>query len=254
MRKFNKLSSSVLFFCTGLLVLTTVVASRQEQPSHKKQSKDLSRFPIVDFHTEEPRDPILRAKKEARGRKYGNKHMAPISERTDQVFSATDWEARLPALPVNQSDAVVRGTITGAEAHLTPDKTGIFSEFKIVIDLVLKNDAENPLDVGRTMNVERNGGRVRMPSGKIVVSWVKNQNMPRLGGRYVLFLTHTFESRGDAGKDFYILTGYELRDGQVFPMDDTLPGHPITAYTNTSESVFLNDLISAIANSSNTSK
>ena len=254
MRKFNKLSSSVLFLCTGLLVLTTVVASRQEQPAQKKESKDFSRFPIIDFNTDEPRDPLVRATREARGRKYGNKHMARISERTDQIFSATDWEARLSALPVDQSAAVVRGTIIGAEAYLTPDKTGIYSEFKIAIDLVLKNDAENPLDVGRFVSIERNGGRVRMPSGKIVVSWAKNQNMPQSGGRYVLFLTHTFESRGDAGKDFYILTGYELRDGRVFPMDDTLPGHPITAYTNASESVFLTDLFSAIAKASSTSK
>ncbi|HEU4714638.1 MAG TPA: hypothetical protein VFS76_23945, partial [Pyrinomonadaceae bacterium] len=115
----------------------------------------------------------------------------------------------------------------------------IYSEFQIKLDTVIKNDPANEVRVGQPLIVERSGGRVRLPSGKIVVSWVRNQNMPEPGKRYVLFLTHSFQARDDAPKDFNILTGYELRNGLVFPLDDI---HPFTNYRGTAESAFLKDL------------
>ena len=74
--------------------------------------------------------------------------------------------------------------------------------------------------------------------------------MPRVGGRYLLFLTHDFETPNDTGKDFYLLTGYELRDGQVRLLDDTRPGHPITRYDGATETTLLNDLFNTVAKTS----
>ena len=67
--------------------------------------------------------------------------------------------------------------------------------------------------------------------------------MPQVGSRYVLFLTHDFETKGDAGKDFYLLTGYLIKDGRVFPLDDTASGR---VYNDVTESSFLNDLWSSV--------
>ena len=92
-----------------------------------------------------------------------------------------------------------------------------------------------------------------MPSGSIVISWVSHQNMPRIGGRYLLFLTHDFETLNDTPKDFYLLTGYELRDGQVHLLDDTPPGHPITRYGGATEKTLLGDLFNTVAKASNPS-
>ena len=92
-----------------------------------------------------------------------------------------------------------------------------------------------------------------MPSGKLVLSWVSHQNMPRVGGRYLLFLTHDLDTPDDPGKDFLILTGYELRDGQVHLLDDTLPGHPITRYKGKTETSLLTDLFNTVAKTSNLS-
>jgi hypothetical protein len=66
--------------------------------------------------------------------------------------------------------------------------------------------------------------------------------MPRVGSRYLLFLTHDFQTPNDTGKDFYLLTGYELRDGLVRLLDDTQPGHPITRYNGATETALLSDL------------
>lgn len=249
------LASTVFIITVGVLILTTALASRQEgakaQQSARKENPDFSRFPIADFHAPEPSDLKLRAAREAKGRKYNNKHMPQISDNTYQIFSNTDWDVRLPALPVERSAAVVIGTVGSSEAYLTPDKTGIYSEFQVAIDTVVKNDPNNMINADATITVERKGGRARMPSGRIVVSWVSHQNMPRVGGRYLFFLTHDFETPNDTGKDFYLLTGYELRDRQVSLLDDTQPGHPITRYDGTTETTLLSDLFNTIAETSN---
>lgn len=244
------LASTVLILAVVVLILTNALASRQEGNKGQKtrqKDPDFSRFPITDFHASEPIDPKLKAARAAKGHKYNNKYLPQISEDTHQIFSTADWDLRLPALPVERSAAIVIGTVKSAHAYLTPDKTGIYSEFQIAVDAVIKNDPNNVLKDGATITVERNGGKVRMPSGKIVVSWVNHQNMPRVEGRYVFFLTHDFETLNDTPKDFYLLTGYELRDGQVHLLDDTQPGHPITRYDGTTETTLLSDLFNKIA-------
>jgi hypothetical protein len=258
MLKSKILASLFLIVSASALILTTALARRQEgsnQESTKQKKvdseKDFSRFPIADYYAPNSLDPGIRTKRQAKGRKYDSKHMPQISETTDKIFSNSDWDVRLPALPVERSAAVVIGRIMSSKAYLTPGKTGIYSEFEVAVDTIAKNDPNNPIKTDTIITVERNGGRVRMPSGKIVLSWENHQNMPREGGRYVLFLTHDFQTLNDAGKDFYILTGYELTDGQIRLLDDTLPGHPITRYNGTSESALLNDLFNIIAKTSN---
>ncbi len=55
--------------------------------------------------------------------------------------------------------------------------------------------------------------------------------MPQVGLRYVLFLTND-----------QILTGYELREGKVYPLDD-LPN--LHTYENADETTFLTQLHTA---------
>jgi hypothetical protein len=44
---------------------------------------------------------------------------------------------------------------------------------------------------------------------------VDKENMPRVGRRYVFFLTRDSEEQA-----FHIFTAYELREAKVFPVDD----------------------------------
>lgn len=248
------LASTIFIITVSVLILATALANRQgggnQQKNIREEPPDFSRFPVADFQDPEPVDPGVRAAREAKGRKYDDKHMRQISDDTYQIFAGADWDVRLPALPVERSAAVVIGVVRSAHAYLTPDKTGIYSEFQVAADTVIKNDPNNMIKDGATITVERRGGRVRMPSGRIVISWVSHQNMPRVGGRYLLFLTHQFETPNDTPKDFYLLTGYELRDGQVDLLDDTLPGHPITRYRGMSETTLLSDLFNTVAKTS----
>jgi len=252
MQRNKRVAAMLLVLCFALIALGTGLQLKGPRNSFRQtktepQSPNFEQFPIVDFDEKEPSDPAVRSARAAKGRKYSKRYLPKISETTDQLYSAADWDVGLPAIPNAKSSAIVIGTISKSEAHVTENRTAIYSEFTVYPDVVVKNDLENPVEVRHPITFQRNGGRVRMPSGKIVVSWTSHQNMPRVGSRYVLFLTHDFETKGDTGKDFYLLTGYEIRTGRVFPLDDTLSGR---AYKDVEESLFLKDLFSSVASTS----
>ena len=239
-----------------LIVISTitVIAAFQTQqskgvPTNQQDEETLKeQFPIADFNAKEPSDPVKKAKRKDKSKKY-DKPISALTNTTTNKVTHLDWEVGLSALPVTKSDAVVIGEVAEAQAFLSEDKTEAYSEFTLRVDEVLKNDQRTPISQGSSIIIERAGGRVRFPSGHIALSFVSGQGMPRVGRRYALFLTHNFSIFGGIQEqDFYILTGYELHSGKVIPLDN--PGdHPLaTAYKGADESAFISDLRSAIAN------
>lgn len=193
-----------------------------------------SQLPIADYSAPDLADPAKRAKREAKSKKYDKSDMS-VSASGDATSSFIDWATGLPALPVEQSSAVIIGTVVDAKAYLSNDKTGVYSEFDVRIQEVLKNSSVTSLVAGKDIIVERPGGRVRFPSGHINQYFIVGQGMPRVGRRYVLFLT-------GGEQDFQILTGYEVREDRIFLLDNPGSGHPITAYKGVDEPLFFNDL------------
>lgn len=222
------------------ITLTSLLVINGQKTKSDDQA-DVSQFPILDY---EKKSTASTSDSKAR-KKYNNRYAPRISESSDRIFSASDWAVKLPALPVGKSAAVIVGEVTQAQAQLSEDETNIYSEFTVQIANILKNDNYFSLGLGNSVVVERLGGRVRLASGKVIVSQTDKQDLPRIGKRYVLFLT-----RDEGDEDFHILTGYELREGKVFPLDKLRPGHPITSYTGTSETSFFKDLNQILADSS----
>ncbi|HXQ70949.1 MAG TPA: hypothetical protein VN844_10700 [Pyrinomonadaceae bacterium] len=220
----------------------------QDKAQKKEQGADFQQFPIVDLFASEPTDPAEKERRAKKGKKYNIKYTAPLSESVDSMFLNVDWDVNLPAFPIEKSAAVVIARVQKAEAHLSEDKTGIYSEFTIKIDAIFKNDPNNQLLNDKSIFAYRTGGRVRFPSGKILVSAVSHQEMPQPKKRYLLFLTHSRLTGGE-DEDFQILTGYELTDGQVFPLDKVPSSHLMNKYRGASENVLLMDLSSALAKS-----
>lgn len=203
-----------------------------------------SQFPVTDVNKPEPSDLDKRAKWQAKGKKYKRIGIS-ITESSELITYNTEWDIGLPALPVSESDLIIMGEVTDAQAYVLEDKTWVYSEFTIRVDEILKNTGNVMLTKGSSLVADRDGGRVRFPSGHITLQYIAGQGMPRAGGRYALFLT-----RDGREQSTHILTGYELRGGHVFPIDNPAGGqHPIaTAYRGAEESAFLNDLRAAIAN------
>lgn len=243
----------IVFLAAVLFAVEGQPQSAQSSQTKQKPSRgetieeaDVSQFPIVDLVAEKGLAGKERAKWEAKGKKYNSSYAPTLNEFSNQVFSFIDWERGLPAFPFDKSSSVIIGEITGAEAHLSSDETKIYSEFTVLVDVVFKDDEIVALRPQSKITVERPGGRVRFPSGKIVVAAVSNQDLPRVGRRYVLFLTHDFIMGGRYDETFFILTGYELRNGKVFPLDKLTSGHPINVYKGSDEEAFLKDLTSAL--------
>lgn len=113
-----------------------------------------------------------------------------------------------------QSDAVVLGKVVDGHAYLTNDKAGVYSEFKVRIQRVFKNNASAPVKPKDFLITEREGGVVRFASGRLLKFYIYGQNLPEKGKRYVLFLKQNKEDQ-----DYHILTAYELRRKQIYPLD-----------------------------------
>jgi hypothetical protein len=207
----------------------------QSVPAKSRKKVDVNHYPIVDFSSPGTKD----SKRKARGEKH-NKSNWNIDPDTlsDSTVVVDAVDVHLPAFPAKQSAAVVIGTVADAKAYLSNDKTGVYSAFVVLIEEILKNPGK--LSVGDFVEAEREGGRVKFPSGRMHLYKVSEQDMPRVGGRCVLFLTGT-----DSESVFEILTGYEIRGASIYPLDD-LPQS--RSYENTTASNFVNELRTKLAN------
>jgi hypothetical protein len=226
--------------CIALLFPSFNTQSQHKPTKAKIEEVDISKFPVVDASAGHEKDPKKWAKREAKGRKYNNKYAPPI-EQLNSSYLVDHVLIGLPALPINQSVAVIVGEIKDAKAYLSQDRKQIYSEFVVTIQSVLKNGTNQPMSFDSSIQVERFGGRALLPSGKVVAMAVHNQDMPQVGARYVLFLTK------DEDESLTILTGYELRNGKVFPLDRVQPTHPMAQYKGQDEATLLNDLANSLA-------
>jgi len=243
---------ALLFFtAVTVAVLTTIGTLRGQgqagngaaSPDKQRQREEfVSQFPVAESGVPEPADPEERARRRKRSARYDNRHFVnphDASGRGTETNLVSEWDLGLPAIPSSQSEVIAVGNVTDAQAHLSNDKTGIYSEFKVTVEEVLKNGASTPLAVNDLIYVERIGGAVRYPSkGKYVYS-VSGQGMPSAGKRYVFFLNTT-----GLAQTFDVITAYELRDNKVFPLDSP---QQFDAYRGMDEEKFLRVLRDVIA-------
>lgn len=249
-----------IFALLIIIAATTLAAlpARKQKDSQIKEHKVTSTTsqadsypgPIVDYDATEqitvPVKPTDRTLRQIRSSRYNGRAPQPFGELPPDMKGFgihSDLTTLLPALPIKQSDAIVLGEVIDAKAYLSGDKTGVYSEFTIRIDDVLKNFASSPITFGGQITSEREGGVVRFSSGRLFQYAIYNQGLPRNGRRYVFFLKNN-----DQGQLFSILTAYSLRKGRVFPLD--IP-EQFAAYEDADETVFIKEIREAIANPSN---
>jgi hypothetical protein len=232
----------VLLAVTSLFLIPGLRGQEQRNPpKSQRRVFDENRFPLADFSAPEPTDPAERSKRQARGQKYDKSDWAvnpnSVSDSTVRVDSV---DLKLSAFPVARSKAIVIGSITEARAYLSNDKTGIYSAFTVLVDEVVANSSKALFARGAPIEAEREGGRVKFPSGRVHLYMTSELNMPEVGKRYLLFLDN-----GEGDAVFKIITGYELREGLVYPLDH-LPNSRV--YENVTEQEFLTALRKKVVN------
>jgi len=236
----------------GGAVVVTISALTQKNPSVAKEKSHKQRLlPIVDIPEKELTDPHLLSQRKEKASRYDRQSSQPIQEGymiSARVWS-THWFKDLTPLPFEHSDTVLIGGVIRSSAHLSNDKTGIYSEFDVQVEEVLK-DTLNSINVGDKVCLERFGGAVRFPSGVIQKYETRGQGMPIVGERYVFFLKRKNEM------DFAIVTGYQL-DGQVvLPLDGAIMeegqgAYPFDVHHGSDVSDFLRILRTQVSKQSN---
>lgn len=245
----------IIMLIITVMNLTTTLYSRGRQSPRQNEASDRAqisekvkelkgRFPLADYDAPEPAEPQKRAVRKARNERH-NKSMLGVkgglnapSDSGDEIVLRTDWEVNTPPIPAALSDVVLIGEISDANAYVSADKNGVYSEFTLRVEQVLKAVAPSA-HVKGVVTVERQGGRVRYPSGRVEWYRIALQEIPLVNRRYVLFLKRIDED------SFSIVTGYELRDGHVYALDGG--ASQFAAYNGTDEASFLQLVREAIA-------
>jgi hypothetical protein len=238
--------------------VTVRVLATTDGKEAQRQEQTERQIPIADYNTPEPAEPAKRTLRRIRSKRYdihdpnlkaGDVSKLILTESSAAVNLGGPWShaAHEPATPVVQSDAVLIGEIASAHAYLSNDKTSIYSEFAVAVSEVLK-DTSGGILVGSRVTIERSGGGLRLPSGKILIRGLLGKPLPKITRRYVFFL-----KRNEEGEDFSLITAYELHGGKVFPLDGLSPKgeviEPYAAYQqyrNEDESNFLAKLWSLV--------
>lgn len=249
----------VIILCIPFLVMLQGQTSKEiscpiPEPEVSQVSIDEIKktFPIVDYTSEV----ATNASRKAKSEKYNKiKILEPDITGDEKFVSSSHWAAGLTPLPVEKSQVILIGKVLDIKAFLSENKASVYSEFKIEIEKVLKNKEQQSFEEDKYIKIERQGGVVRYPNNYTAWSLVAGQHMPKLGQKYLFFITKDFPQLGYQKNDFYLLTAYQLKEGRVFPLDAPSGGkHPIaTVYKGKEESLLLDELLKIIDASPNNS-
>jgi hypothetical protein len=204
--------------------IKVVQSAAQEAPEDKES------VPVIDYDLSKPLANRNYALWWVKGTRYeGRSKIVESSEGDERTTDIIHWFIDVPAIPASESDVILVGQALSANAFLSKNKQYIHSEFTINIETLLLNNDRAPvvpaINPGDRIIAGREGGTVRFPSGRVQQYRIYGQGMPQVGQRYVLFL-----KRNEPNPDYFILTGYELKDNKVLPLDtidlySTYKGH-----------------------------
>jgi len=241
-------NNRIIWGLVALVVLTTLVvsfgtmSSHSQQDNSKKQDKnpfgDLSKYPVVDYDEPEFANDPEREERKIKNKRYDVS--LPVFKKPHPETGSvggSDIEPVSPAIPFAESRLVVIGEILNSRALLANEKKGIYSEYSVKIETILKEDEQRKLKIDKTITVDRAGGVVRYPNGQKVLYLLSWQNLPELNERYLFFLS----SDDDKNPNYKILTAYQLKIGYVTALDN----HPhFLEFNGMSETDFIKLVLS----------
>ena len=235
----------------GQQSITNVPKGSKEQSLRKKlsavkneQERDalLSKLPTADYSAPESNDPGVRDKRRVKNSRYDRRAMVVKNPGTSITLTEVFYEGKENwPLPTNQSDLVIIGEVQGRHSYLSNDKSGVYTEFTISVNEVLKGDPAQ-VSRGSTITASRAGGVVHYPNGHKRLYLVSGEGLPLEDGQYVLFL-----KRDGEDQNYLVLTMYQLGADDVTPIDEGVQFDP---YRGQKKSDFLKRIQDQITNPS----
>jgi len=182
----------------------------------KQEQERKSRFPTAEYEEPDLADAAKNRIRKEKGLRHNDFQIVdpnPPAWAAEVVATVHD-AMNFPALPVSESEYIVIGKVTAAEAHVSANKKNVYSEFTVSISKVFKTATSSVVD-GSEIAVSRNGGFVKYPNGKRVLYRTHGFNMPAVGENYLFFLT------SKKNQDLTILTAYVLGVDGVEALDQS---------------------------------
>jgi hypothetical protein len=215
----------------------------QTQKRSPKTDKPVKFFPIIDYYALETTDAEALKKKQIRARRYDRSNSQPIQDSNiDGRVLNNHWSEGMSPLPASDSDVILIGTVLSGKANFSHDKASVYSDFDVQVDEALKGQLAS-----KQISVERYGGAVRFPSGRLQKYEISGQGLPQLGQRYVFFLKQLDND------SYKIVTAYNVGEDTVTPLDgfaaEASGKYPFDQYQGFQTSIFLQLVREAISQS-----
>lgn len=176
------------------------------------ETRDLSKYGSVEYATTEGM--TTDTERFLTNRRYDNQKWVFKSVSNNPqaagVGKITD-DPPPPLYPVEESSMIVVGEVTSAKVFLSNDKGGVYTEFTIQVDEVLKNNSKNSKD---KITADREGGVVIYPNGQRILYQSSMLMLPLVGSKYLFFLV----KRGE-GSNYEIRTSYDINGSSVYPLE-----------------------------------
>ena len=190
-----------------------------QQPETQEMQRHLAAikaFPTVDYDEAEPSDPIKRASTRVKQQRHNNFSMVAKTPQphTGEINFTGEDLFDFPGLPVERSDVIVLGEVLAGDSHMSENRRNVFSDFTVKVEKTVKSVIPKTPISGSQISIERIGGNIKYPNGQTVLYRGAGFGAPRVGGRYVFFLSSIPQSN-----DYTILTGYELSEKGIEPLD-----------------------------------
>lgn len=238
----------VSFFVLLTIAVTLGTLDSRSQEKNKDQTRptptpgspfgDLSKYPIVDYDAPEHAKAAEREERKIKNKRY-DVSLAVVKNPPPEADASLgyDVEPLSSAIPFAESRLIVIGEILNLKALLSNEKKGIYSEYLVAVQRILKEGKQKKTQTGEVITIDRAGGIVRYPSGQKMLYLLDWQDLPEPAGRYIFFLNND-----DAKNPNYkILTGYKLESGKVKALDNHAA---FRKFNGMSETDFINLVLS----------
>lgn len=217
---------AAILLLVSLVVLSGGQANRQSlaKPDDAQLAKQIDdeATPVVDLQNPDTSDRVDKSNrriKNARHDNWGSDKTRPIPN-INGVVGEPEPRSGFSDIPVATSDLIVEAVVSESHAFLSNDKTGIYSEFTLLISKPAKLTKALGVSLNDRVVAERFGGKIKYPSGQMTRWRIAREGIPIIGKRYLFFLAKVDQDT------YKILTAYEIQGDMVSPLDGsrTEPG------------------------------
>ena len=189
-----------------------VVNGTPPPSSNIRSNDDKSQDAWVGYDSPPISDPAEFERRQRISSRYDNRQLVLRTVEAEYSVHTISCGYREPLLPVKKSALIFVGEVLKAKVFLSNDKSGVYTEFTLRVDDVLKNtDKLKPA----TVVTDRDGGVVAYPNGFKVPYESGNAKLYVPATKYLFFL-----ATDDKSPNFKVLTSYDLSSSTSWSMEE----------------------------------